>query len=91
MLRAGAHVQVMAPELCPNLAKLRDEGRIEHLAAGYRDGDLDDAYLAIAATDSAEINHEVAAAGRALGSRSMSSITRRTAASSCLRSSIARR
>jgi len=66
MLRAGAHLQIVAPELCPNLAELRDEGLIEHLARGYQDGDLDDAYLAIAATDNAEINHEVAAAGRAL-------------------------
>ncbi|MGB5669069.1 MAG: bifunctional precorrin-2 dehydrogenase/sirohydrochlorin ferrochelatase, partial [Sedimenticolaceae bacterium] len=64
--RAGAHVQVVAPELCPNLAKLRDEGRIEHLRRGYRDGDLDEAYLAIAATDDVETNREVAAAGRSL-------------------------
>ena len=67
LLRAGAHLQIVAPELCPNLAALRDQGRIEHLARGYRDGDLDDAYLAIAATDNAETNHAVAAAGRALG------------------------
>ena len=67
LLRADAHVQVVAPQLCPNLTKLRDEGRIEHLGRAYRDGDLDDAYLAIAATDNAEINHEVAAAGRAQG------------------------
>ena len=68
LLRADAHVQLIAPDLCQNLAKLRDEGRIEHLAGGYRDGDLDDACLAIAATYSAEVNHEVAAAGRARGS-----------------------
>ena len=67
LLRAGAHLQIVAPELCPNLAALRDEGRIEHLARGYRNGDLDDAYLAIAATDNAETNHAVATAGRALG------------------------
>ena len=67
LLRAGAHLQIVAPELCPNLAALRDQGRIEHLARGYRDGDLHDAYLAIAATDNAETNHAVAAAGRALG------------------------
>ena len=67
LLRAGAHLQIVAPELCPNLAALRNQGRIEHLARAYRDGDLDDAYLAIAATDNAETNHAVAAAGRALG------------------------
>mgnify|MGYP003574193893 FL=1 len=67
LLRADALVQIVSPGLCPNLAKLRDEGRIEHLSRGYRDGDLEDAYLAIAATDNAEINHEVATAGRNLG------------------------
>lgn len=67
LLRAGAHVQVIAPDLCQNLEKLRDEGRIEHLARGYRGGDLEDAYLSIAATDSADINQKVAKAGRTLG------------------------
>ncbi len=66
LLRAGAHVQVVAPELCADLAKLRDEGRIEHLERSYRDGDLDEAYLAIAATNSEASNHAVAAAGRNL-------------------------
>ena len=66
LLRTGALVQVIAPELCPNLSKLREEGRIEHIARNYRAGDLDDAYLAIAATNATEANHEVAAAGRAL-------------------------
>jgi len=66
LLRAGAHVQIISPDLCPNLTKYRDEGQIEHLARSYRDGDLDDAYLAIAATDSPEVNHEVAAAGGSL-------------------------
>ena len=57
LLRAGARVRIIAPELCPNLANLRDEDRIEHLARGY---------LAVAATDSAATNSEVATAGRAL-------------------------
>jgi uroporphyrin-III C-methyltransferase/precorrin-2 dehydrogenase/sirohydrochlorin ferrochelatase len=64
LLRAGAQVQVIAPELCHNLSKLRDEGRIEHLARSYEPGDIDDAYLAIAATDREDINHLVAQAGR---------------------------
>lgn len=66
LLRAGAHVQVVSPLLCPNLRKFRDEGRIEHIARGYQNGDLEDAYLAFAATDDEKINHQVAAAGRAL-------------------------
>jgi len=66
LLRAGAHVQVIAPILCANLVKIRDEGLIEHLERNYLDGDLDDAYLAIAATDREEINRAVADAGRVL-------------------------
>ncbi len=66
LLRAGAHVQVISPALCANVAKFRDEGRIEHIARGYEDGDLDEAYLAIAATDNEDINHQVAEAGRML-------------------------
>jgi uroporphyrin-III C-methyltransferase/precorrin-2 dehydrogenase/sirohydrochlorin ferrochelatase len=66
LLRAGAHVQVIAPELCRNLARLRDEGRIEYLERGYQDGDLEDAYLGIAATDHEAVNHAVAEAGRLL-------------------------
>jgi uroporphyrin-III C-methyltransferase/precorrin-2 dehydrogenase/sirohydrochlorin ferrochelatase len=66
LLRAGAHVQVVSPELCPNLGKFRDEGRIEHVARGYEDGDLDDAYLAFAATNDEQTNHRVAEAGRGL-------------------------
>ena len=66
LLRAGAHVQVVSPGLCPNLDKLRHEGRIEHVARAYEDGDLDDAYLAFAATDDEQTNHRVAEAGRAM-------------------------
>jgi uroporphyrin-III C-methyltransferase/precorrin-2 dehydrogenase/sirohydrochlorin ferrochelatase len=66
LLRAGALVRVVAPELCRNLQKFREEGRIEHVARPYRDNDLDEAYLAFAATDSEAVNHEVAASGRAL-------------------------
>ena len=67
LLRAGAQVRIIAPELCPNLAQLRDEGRIKHLARGYQAGDLENTYLAVAATDSSTTNSEVATAGRALG------------------------
>lgn len=66
LLGAGAHVRVIAPILCANLQELRDQGRIEHLARPYVAGDLDDAFLAIAATDNPEVNHQVAAAGREL-------------------------
>ena len=66
LLRAGARVRVVSPELCPNLTTLRDQGKIEHIPRGYQDGDLDEACLAVAATDDSEVNRTVAAAGRQL-------------------------
>ena len=65
LLRAGANVQVIAPQLCPNLRGLHEQGRIQHLARPYQDGDLERACLAVAATDDAAVNQAVAAAGRA--------------------------
>ena len=63
LLRAGAVVQVVSPRLCPNLGKFRDEGRIEHVARTYQPGDVDEAYLAFAATNDERINQQVAEAG----------------------------
>lgn len=60
LLDAGARVRVIAPEIVKGLEKLRDEDRIEHYAREYRCGDLDDAFLAFAATDIYEINRAVA-------------------------------
>ncbi|MGB5252016.1 MAG: siroheme synthase CysG [Sedimenticolaceae bacterium] len=65
LLRAGARVRIIAPQLCANLSTLHDQDRVTHLARGYQDGDLDNAYLAIAATDDADVNRAVADAGRA--------------------------
>ena len=66
LVRAGAQIQIIAPDLCANLAKLRDEGGIEHAARTYREGDLDECYLAFAATDDPAVNHRVANDGAAL-------------------------
>ena len=66
LLRAGAVVPVVSPQLCPNLGKFRDEGRIEHVARTYQAGDIDEACLAFAATNDERINQQVAEAGRRL-------------------------
>jgi uroporphyrin-III C-methyltransferase/precorrin-2 dehydrogenase/sirohydrochlorin ferrochelatase len=67
LLRAGAAVRVVSPMLCPNLGKLREQGKIEHLPRAYQPGDLDDAFLVIAATDNEQVNRDVAAAGKSAG------------------------
>ena len=64
LLRAGARVRVVAPELCQGLQRLSDEGRIEHLARPYRTEDLDEAVLVMAATNDLSKNREIAQAAR---------------------------
>ena len=61
---AGAHVIVISPRLTPALAALAAEGRIEHEARGYREGDLAGADLAFVATDTGEVNAAVAREAR---------------------------
>lgn len=48
LLRCGARVRVVAPELTPELARLAENGEIDHLARPYRPGDLEGAALVLA-------------------------------------------
>ena len=57
--KAGAHVVVVSPQLCDELAHLKASGSIEHLQREYQTGDLDDCVLVIAATDKHEINQRI--------------------------------
>jgi siroheme synthase-like protein len=59
LLAAAARVRVAAPALTSALQKLVQDGRIEHLARGYRPGDLADAFPAISATDDPAVNEKV--------------------------------
>ena len=67
LVDAGAVVTVVAPEITPGLAALARDGRFTHSARSYAAGDLEDAYLAIAATDDPEVNHAVHAEAEAKG------------------------
>ncbi len=59
LLRSGADVTVISPEITDNLRKYKDKGRIEHIGRKYRNGDLRDAFLVIAATSDEKTNHIV--------------------------------
>ena len=48
LLDAGARVRVVAEHLTPALARLADQRAIEHVARGYRPGDLRGAFLVLA-------------------------------------------
>jgi precorrin-2 dehydrogenase/sirohydrochlorin ferrochelatase len=67
LLECGASVRVVAPQVTPALRRWATEGRIEHLARPYRQGDLKDAFLAVAGTDDRTANALVYAEAQALG------------------------
>lgn len=67
LVEGGANVRVISPALHSQLAALRDDGVIEHVARSYMRGDLDGAGLAFAATDRREVNAAVADEARERG------------------------
>jgi precorrin-2 dehydrogenase/sirohydrochlorin ferrochelatase len=67
LLECGARVTVVAPSLGPALAELYGAGAVEARLRPYQDGDLAGAVLAIAATDDAAVNGQVAAEAQARG------------------------
>ncbi|CAA9350358.1 MAG: Precorrin-2 oxidase @ Sirohydrochlorin ferrochelatase activity of CysG / Uroporphyrinogen-III methyltransferase [uncultured Lysobacter sp.] len=65
LMEAGARVVVGAPQLAEPLAELAQAGRIIHRQGLFEPTWLDDAWLAVAATDDVETNRAVAQAGEA--------------------------
>lgn len=60
LLNASADITVISPSLTGRLLKERSHKTIRHIARGFEQNDLKGAFLVIAATDSSEINREVA-------------------------------
>ena len=60
LLRAGAQVTVVAPELIDSLETLKQSGTLQHIAGEFRPEHLEGVRLAIAATDKHAINAWVA-------------------------------
>jgi len=65
LLTAGAVVHVVAPEVGPEVGALRDEGRITVAERPFEPADLDEAWLATAATPDPAVNASVYEAGQA--------------------------
>lgn len=59
LLEHGASVDVISPELCPELAELAAEGQVRVFWRNYEAGDLRGAFVAIAATDDSEVNNDL--------------------------------
>jgi uroporphyrin-III C-methyltransferase/precorrin-2 dehydrogenase/sirohydrochlorin ferrochelatase len=60
LLRAGADVTLVSPDLCHNLTTWRDMGRYTHQARAFRNEDLAGQHLAIAATNDPAVNRHIA-------------------------------
>ena len=65
LLEAGAQVRVYAPALGATLGRLAREGKLRHSAQVFAPEQLDEAVLAIAATDKEAVNRSVYEAAKA--------------------------
>jgi len=64
LLEHRADVEVISPDLCPELSQLAESGEINVLNREYQTGDLKDVLIAIAATDDDQTNLKVAEEAR---------------------------
>jgi precorrin-2 dehydrogenase/sirohydrochlorin ferrochelatase len=60
LLKTGADITVISPEITKKIERARWERKLKHIPRAYRKGDLNKAFLAIAATDSAVTNEKIA-------------------------------
>ena len=56
LLEAQAMVRIVSPQLTEGLQELADQGLVQHITRPYRLGDLEGAFLTIAATDNRATN-----------------------------------
>ncbi|HEX8682471.1 MAG TPA: bifunctional precorrin-2 dehydrogenase/sirohydrochlorin ferrochelatase [Ardenticatenaceae bacterium] len=67
LLDEGARVTVISPSASESIQAWAGEGRVRLLVRAYESGDVEGAELVFAATDSAQVNAEVAAKARERG------------------------
>ena len=60
LVEAGARVRVVSPDVTPALAEAERARRLSVVRESYRAGQLDESTLVIAATDSREVNAQIA-------------------------------
>lgn len=60
LLECGAAVQVISPEVVPEIEGLAAEGKVTLIKRCYRESDLRSAFLVVSATDDNAVNHRVA-------------------------------
>lgn len=67
LLKAGAQVRVIAPDVSPDIASLARDGQVEWHPRAASETDVEGAFLVIAATDDRDLNARIAAAADAAG------------------------
>ncbi len=67
LIEHGADVEIVSPNFCPELTELEKEKAVRAIHRNYKPEDLEDAFIAIAATDDINTNEKVAAEARRLG------------------------
>lgn len=67
LLASGASLRLVAPEVCAELAELAVAAAVPVRLVSYAPADLDNAFLAVAATDDAAVNRAVAADAKERG------------------------
>ena len=67
LLRAGAHLRVVAPSIEASFEQLLEQSGAEIFPRSYRCNDLSNCFLAVAASDDSELNHQLAGDARARG------------------------
>jgi precorrin-2 dehydrogenase/sirohydrochlorin ferrochelatase len=65
LVRAGAKVTIISPEISQGLERYKRKGLITHVCRNYRTGDIKHASLVIVATDSDKINKKVVSEAKA--------------------------
>lgn len=60
LLKYGAKIIVISPEITDNIKKLVDRGKIKHVKRLYRKGDAKEAVLVVSATSDSKINAQIA-------------------------------
>ena len=67
LLAAGASITVVAMDIMPEIVALAESGTLAVRVGSYESADLNDVFLAIAATDNAVVNKQIAVDARERG------------------------
>lgn len=59
LMRAGAKVSVVSPELCQDLMIRKNEGEIEHISRQFQGEDIENKKIIIAATNNSDVNKHI--------------------------------